>query len=142
MSRVLVFAVVCLTTAHALAQRVSDDRQKRLHATRTTTPPTIDGRLDDATWKSIPVETRFTQNFPDEGKPPSQRTELQVAYDDRSIYIAVRAWDTDPRGIVERLTRRDRDTDADKIEIEISSKNDRITAYHFSVNVSGVLQAG
>jgi hypothetical protein len=142
MSRVLVFAVVCLTTAHALAQRVTDDRQKRLHATRTTLAPTIDGRLDDATWKSIPVETRFTQNFPDEGKPPSQRTELQIAYDDRSLYIAVRAWDTDPRGIVERLTRRDRDTDADKIEIEISSKNDRTTAYHFSVNVSGVLQDG
>ena len=140
MSRALVFAVVCLTTAHALAQRVTDDRAKRLHATRTTTPPTIDGRLDDATWKSVPVDARFTQNFPDEGKPPSQRTELQVAYDDRALYLAVRAWDSDPRGIVERLTRRDRDTDADKIQIDISSKNDRTTAYHFDLNVSGVLE--
>ncbi|MGZ3425490.1 MAG: DUF5916 domain-containing protein, partial [Polyangia bacterium] len=142
MSRVLVFAVVSLTAAHALAQRVSDDRDKRLHATRTTIPPTIDGRLDDDTWKSVPVETRFTQNFPDEGKPPTQRTELQVAYDDRSLYIAVRAWDSDPRGIVERLTRRDRDTDADKVTIDISSKNDRISAYHFDVNCSGVLADG
>ncbi|MGZ3441406.1 MAG: DUF5916 domain-containing protein, partial [Polyangia bacterium] len=142
MSRVLVFAVVSLTAAHALAQRVSEDRDKRLHATRTTIPPTIDGRLDDDTWKSVPVETRFTQNFPDEGKPPTQRTELQVAYDDRSLYIAVRAWDSDPRGIVERLTRRDRDTDADKVTIDISSKNDRISAYHFDVNCSGVLADG
>jgi hypothetical protein len=142
MSRVLAFAVVVLTASHALAQRSGDDRGKRLGATRITTPPTIDGYLDDAAWKQVAPDTRFTQNFPDEGRAPSQRTELFVGYDDRALYIAVRAWDTDPHGIVERLTRRDRDTDADKIDVEISSKNDHITAYHFEINVSGVLQDG
>ncbi|HEX9104251.1 MAG TPA: DUF5916 domain-containing protein, partial [Polyangia bacterium] len=142
MSRGLAFTVAILATSHAFAQRVGDDRQKRLHATRTTTPPVIDGRLDDATWQEVRPDRRFTQNFPDEGKPPSQHTDLYVAYDDRALYIAVRAWDTDPHGIVERLTRRDRDTDADKVTIDISSKNDRITAYHFDVNVSGVLADG
>ena len=39
MSRALALAVVLLTAAHALAQRVGDDRQKRLHATRTSHPP-------------------------------------------------------------------------------------------------------
>src|SRR6185312_12278072 len=116
MSRALAIAVVMLTALHAFAQRSGDDRLKHLRAVRTTVPPTIDG------------------------KPPSQRTELYIAYDDRALYIGVRAWDTDPQGIVERLTRRDRDTDADKIEIDISSKNDRTTAYMFGVNVSGVLQ--
>jgi hypothetical protein len=140
MSRALALAVVVLTASHALAQRHGDDRQKRLHATRTTTPPKIDGILDDATWREVRPDTRFTQNFPDEARPPSQRTELYVAYDDRALYIGIRAWDTDPRGIVERLTRRDRDTDADKIQVDISSKNDRLTAYHFDVNVSGVLE--
>jgi hypothetical protein len=140
MSRAWVLAVVVLTASHALAQRTDDDRRKRLHAVRTTNPPVIDGKLDDATWKSVKPDHRFTQNFPAEGRPPSQRTDLYVAYDDRSLYIAVRAWDTDARGIVERLTRRDRDTDADKIEIDISSKNDRTTAYMFNINVSGVLQ--
>ncbi len=142
MSRALALAAVLLTASHALAQRVGDDRAKRLHATRTTTPPTIDGILDDATWREIRPDSRFTQNVPDEGRAPSQRTDLYVGYDDRALYIAVRAWDTDPRGIVERLTRRDRDTDADKVTIDISSKNDRITAYHFDVNVSGVLADG
>ena len=139
MSRALALAVVILTASHALAQRVGDDRGKRLHATRTSIPPKIDGILDDDTWKPLRPDGRFTQNFPDEGKAPSQRTDLYVAYDDRALYIGVRAWDTDPKGIVERLTRRDRDTDADKLEVEISSKNDRITAYHFGINVSGVL---
>jgi Carbohydrate family 9 binding domain-like len=140
MSRVLALAVVVLTASHALAQRSGDDRGKRLGATRISTPPTIDGYLDDAAWKQVAPDTRFTQNFPDEGRAPSQRTELYVGYDDRALYIAVRAWDTDAKHIVERLTRRDRDTDADKIQIDISSKNDRITAYHFDVNCAGVLE--
>src|SRR3954449_7166529 len=103
MSRALVFAVVSLTATGALAQRVGDDRDKHLHATRVSVPPTVDGKLDDPTWREIPVDTRFTQNFPDEGKKPTQRTELYVGYDDRAIYIGVRAWDSDPAGIVERL---------------------------------------
>ncbi len=142
MSRALAFAVVCLTASHALAQRTGDDRGKRLRATRTTVAPKIDGRLDDATWKQVVPDTRFTQNFPDEGLPPSQRTELYVAYDDTAIYVALRCWDTEPWKIVERLTRRDRDTDADKVTVDISSKNDRSTAYHFDVNVAGVLLDG
>jgi hypothetical protein len=140
--RALILVVALLTASAAPGQRRGDDRQKRLHATRTTLPPTIDGRLDDAAWKAIAPDTRFTQNFPDEGKAPSQRTELYVLYDDRALYIAVRAWDTNPTGIVERLTRRDRDTDADKIQIDISSKNDRTTAYHFDLNCAGVLLDG
>ncbi len=142
MSRSLALVVVVLTATQAFAQRVGDDREKRLHATRVSDPPTIDGRLDDAVWKSVRPETRFTQNFPDEGRAPSQRTELYVAYDDRAIYIGVRAWDSDPSAIVERLTRRDRDTDADKVQIDISSKNDHTTAYHFDVNCAGVLEDG
>src|SRR5689334_5567066 len=120
MSRALAFAVVCMAASTALAQRTGDDRQKRLHATRVTVEPKVDGILDDATWKQIVPDSRFTQNFPDEGRPPTQRTDLYVGYDDKALYIGVRAWDTDPQGIVERLTRRDRDTDADKIDIEIS----------------------
>ena len=38
---------------------------------------------------------------------PSQRTEARVAYDDEAIYVAVRAFDSDPAGIKAFLTRRD-----------------------------------
>jgi hypothetical protein len=158
MLRAVAVAVVCLTAAHALAQRVipparrervrmrmritTDERNKRFTATRTTTPPKIDGRLDDPAWAAARVDDRFSQNFPDEGAPASQRTELRVLYDDTALYVAVRCFDDQPAGIVERLTRRDRDTDSDKVQVEISSKNDRVTAYHFDVNVSGVLADG
>jgi hypothetical protein len=120
----------------------ADDRGKHYTATRTNLAPRIDGRLDDPAWRAARVDADFHQNFPAEGKPASQRTELRVLYDDQALYIGVRCFDDAPKGIVERLTRRDRDTDADKITIDIDSKDDRETAYHFDVNVSGVLADG
>ena len=54
----------------------------------------------------------------------------------------MRCWDDHPKDIVERLTRRDRDTAADKVTIDVGSKNDRLTAYHFDLNVSGVQADG
>ena len=65
-----------------------------------------------------------------------------MLYDDNALYVGVRAFDDRPREIVERLTRRDRDTDADKITVDVSSKNDRFSAYHFDLNVAGVLVDG
>jgi hypothetical protein len=109
-----------------------------LAAVRTDKPPEVDGRLDDAAWQAASVETSFTQNFPDEGKPPTERTELRVLYDDDAIYIAIRCFDSHPKEIVGRLTRRDRDIDGDKVMVEISSKNDKASAYHFQVNPAGV----
>jgi hypothetical protein len=115
-----------------------DDRNKSITAQRTSLPPRIDGHLDDAAWQLVPGDDRFTQNFPKETAAPTERTELRIVYDDEALYIAVRCWDRDARSIVRRLTRRDRDTDADKVQIDISSTNDHLSAFHFDVNVSGV----
>ncbi len=102
----------------------------------------IDGRLDDAAWRDAGRDERFVQNFPDEGRAPSQRTELYLVYDDHALYIGVRCHDREPALIVERLTRRDRDTDADKVTVDIDSRRDHESAYHFDLNVSGVLADG
>lgn len=108
-----------------------------LGAVRTEHAPSIDGKLDDEAWQKAPPQTAFTQNFPDEGQPPTERTEMRVLYDDAAVYIAVRCFDAQPDKIVARLTRRDRDIEADKVTVDISSKNDFRTAYHFEVNAAG-----
>jgi hypothetical protein len=138
--RLLLFSAL-FSTLLATAAR-ADDRHKRFAATRTSHAPKIDGRLDDDAWREARVDDGFAQNFPDEGRPASQHTELRVLYDDDALYLAIRCWDDHPKEIVERLTRRDRDTAADKITVDISSKNDRLTAYHFDLNVSGVQADG
>ena len=128
-----VSAAICSPSARA------DDRDKRITAVRVERGPLIDGRLDDPAWRAARADSRFTQNFPDEGKAPSQKTDLYVIYDDRALYVGVRCHDREPGKIIERLTRRDRDTDGDKISIDIDSRGDHASAYHFEVNVSGVL---
>jgi hypothetical protein len=113
-------------------------RAPQLVAIRTSKAPNIDGRLDDTAWQDARVDTNFTQNFPDEARPPTEKTELRLLYDDDAIYIAIRCFDSRPDQIVGRLTRRDRDIDSDKVTVAISSKNDKASAYHFQVNAAGV----
>jgi len=76
-------------------------------ATRTSQSPAIDGNLSDPVWaQAVPI-TDFTQQAPDQGQPPSQRTEVRILFDDRAIYFALRCFDADPTTIVANMTRRD-----------------------------------
>lgn len=99
--------------------------------------PTIDGRLDDACWELVPWAGDFVEWQPDEGHAPSQQTAFKVLYDDEHLYLAYRAFDSDPARIERRLARRDW-FPGDWVEVNIDSYNDHRTAYSFTASVSGV----
>ncbi len=61
-------------------------------------PPTIDGRLDDEAWTQGEWAGDYTQQIPTEGAPPSKPTELKILYDDRNVYMAIRAYDDPDEG--------------------------------------------
>lgn len=113
-------------------------RSRSAHAVRRTGPIAIDGRLDDAGWKGVPIAGDFWQRMPKEGAPPGHRTEFQIAYDDQSIYVGVRAYDDAPHQIRNLLHRRDQDSGADWIYVFIDSYHDRRTAFGFGLNAAGV----
>ena len=69
---------------------------------------------------------------------PSFRTEFRVAYDDRSLYVFVRAYDPHPDSIMRALSRRDVRGPSDQIVVFIDSYNDRRTGFQFGVNPDGV----
>jgi hypothetical protein len=98
----------------------------------------IDGELDETLWSRAEPITAFVQRDPDEGAPPTHRTEARVAYDDEAIYVAVRAFDAEPDRIEAFLTRRDVGSSSDWIRVYIDSYHDRRTAYSFAVNPVGV----
>ena len=50
-------------------------------AVRTTHPPRLDGRSDDAVWQTAPTSSEFRQFEPRVDAEPRFRTEFQVAYD-------------------------------------------------------------
>src|SRR2546425_518295 len=76
-------------------------------AVRTFTAIHLIGSLRDEVWETAPPVSNFLQREPHEGAPPSQRTEFRVVYDASTIYVKVRAFDTEPARIASYLTRRD-----------------------------------
>jgi hypothetical protein len=98
----------------------------------------ITGELSDEVWRAAPAVDGFLQREPHEGGAPAQRTEFRVAYDATTLYVKVRAFDTEPDKIITYLTRRDQDSPCDWISVLIDSYHDRRTAYEFAVNPSGV----
>ena len=98
----------------------------------------IDGILDDAIWKNAALASDFLQYEPDEGKAATEKTTVQIAYDSRFLFVAVRAYDTEPHLIRGLLTRRDEDSPSDWIHFAVDSFGDNRTAFMFSVNPAGV----
>ncbi len=100
-------------------------------------PPVIDGKLDDPVWKKLEWGTDFTQRQPQDGEPPSQQTAFKIAYDNDSLYVGIRAYDSEAEKIACLMSRRDT-CDGDWLELAIDSYHDLRTAFSFAVNAAGV----
>lgn len=98
--------------------------------------PHIDGQLSDACWREGDWSGNFTQWIPKEGAAPSQPTEVKVLYDDKSIYVAIRAFDTEPEKIQRKASRRD-DFVGDCVGICFDSYHDYRTGFEFDVTAAG-----
>jgi hypothetical protein len=107
-------------------------------AHRAEQAPEIDGADVDAVWQSARRVSDFRQFDPNDGGDPSLRTEFQVAYDDRHLYVFIRAHDPQPDSIMRALTRRDVRGQSDQLKVIIDSYNDNRTGFQFAVNPDGV----
>ena len=70
-------------------------------------PPRIDGRLDDEVWQAAPQIEKLTQVQPVQGAEPTQKTEVWIATDGKTLYLAIRCHDTNPELIVANRMLRD-----------------------------------
>ena len=77
------------------------------NAVRTDVPPTVDGVLNESIWGTAPAISGFVQHEPMEGQPPTERTEIRIAYDQTAVYIGARMFDSDPGAIRLGENRRD-----------------------------------
>jgi hypothetical protein len=126
-----------LNNSDLLAQETDVDTIKSITTIRINGGAKIDGILDEEFWQRAPRSGDFTQYQPDEGKPASESTFVRVAYDDEALYVAMEMYDSEPDKIINRLTRRDRDIQADLINVIIDSHHDHQTAHAFTVYASG-----
>ena len=110
---------------------------KKIYTTaEVSAPPEIDGWLNDKAWELVPWEGNFQMFDPYDDRPASQDTRFKVIVDRENIYVAIRAFDTAPDSIVNRLTRRD-DIDGDFVGMQFDSYHDLQTAFTFVASVAG-----
>jgi hypothetical protein len=111
--------------------------KKQYEANRITTAPNINGVLDEQVWLEGEWVDEFTQFEPYNGTASSQRTEFKILFDEDNLYVAIKAYDTSPDSIVNRLTRRDQ-ADGDLAGIIVDSFHDLRTGFLFGVSSAGV----
>lgn len=135
MKRILFSWAFLIITAVAFSENIP----KRVYFTKRIgiAPPEIDGILNDSCWR---IEEGwfddFVQQQPNEGAPPTQKTAFKILYDDKNLYVAIRAYDNEPDKIDVQFSRRDNFA-GDCAGIGFDSNFDHRTSYEFNVTAAG-----
>ncbi len=79
-----------LAACHGIAQAPPEGADG---ISRLTRPLVLDGKMGDPGWKSATMYADFKMRHPAAGQSPSERTEVYLAYDAASLYVAIRSFD-------------------------------------------------
>jgi hypothetical protein len=105
--------------------------------------PRIDGRLDPGEWDGAARLGHFIQRDPYEGEPATERTEVLVARDRSTLFVAFIAWDSDMSGVRAVHSARDRlATASDLVGIWVDPTQTGTRAFGFQFNPLGVQYDG
>ena len=120
--------------AGAVPARSPDGRLLVL-AIEATTAVKVDGALDDEVWRRAEAVSGFIQSEPNDGKPATERTEVRLAYDRNTLYVAAVCHDSQAGLRVVNDIREDfRSGDQDSFEVIIDTFADRRNGFVFMTN--------
>lgn len=125
----------------AAQEEVSETRveAKSFRAVRVSTPPVIDGVIDDEVWQQAQQITDFHQNRPGDHAEPSEPTELYVVYTSEALYVAARMYDSEPELISAPTIRHGQGLPFDdRLVIILDPFNQGRAGYRFETNLNGV----
>jgi hypothetical protein len=152
MTRFVPLAAACLawwcaaTTAAAAPHQQPTNPEPATRSavvTATTETITLDGALNEPVWKTAPKIGDLTQRTPDQGRPPTQRTEVTLLSDRDYLYVGVAAYDAEPQHVIGTQMARDASLSADdRVEILLDTFRDQRSAFYFATNPSGALVDG
>jgi hypothetical protein len=127
----LFVVLICLLT---LAAHGAEER-KIIVITRTDSPPTIDGRLDDPAWLQATVVDDFHQNNPNYLEAATEETVVRLLYDDDYLYVGADLRDKDPGQVIATQLIQGRGFNSDdRLLIAVDSFNSKRNDYLFEVN--------
>ena len=99
----MLFAALALFSTAGNAD--TGDSNRVIKATRATVLPVIDGRIGENEWPDATRASGFTDLVT--GKPALEPTEAYISYDETFLYVAFKAYDKVPTGIIAREVLRD-----------------------------------
>ena len=143
-----IFAGICLIFVFLPSETLGQTATPaELRAHRLTTPPKLDGVLDDEAWSREPLPLGQWMSYnPMRGETAAETTRVWIAYDDAAVYFAFQCLDTQPERIRTTISRRDNAFSDDWVGLSLDSSKAGQLAYHLFVNPSGIqmdaLQSG
>lgn len=105
--------------------------------------PVIDGHLNDEIWRTAPIQSSFHTWSPRGASHPPVTSGVQLAYDDKYLYVGLRATDPDPASIVAPWVRRDLvGFEQDYFDLYIDPVGNGRFAQVFRISPKGLLTDG
>ncbi|MDP4280753.1 MAG: DUF5916 domain-containing protein [Bacteroidota bacterium] len=118
---------------------LSQEQKKKIQAIQVSSPPKIDGILNEKEWQEAPPATDFIQRIPYNGQPSMYRTEVRFLYDNTGLYVGAMMYDPHPDSISTQMGLRDvQILNADYFLLLLSPFNDGINAFCFQVYSSDI----
>ena len=136
------FPATVPSPAEAAATSATDPAKpapkRQLQAVRISTPPKLDGVLDDAVWQTAPVANQFYELEPTPGRPEKHPTEVRILYDDAAIYVGAIMHDVSQDSVLRELSLRDNIGNSDFFGVVFDTYHDKLNGYEFIVTSGGV----
>ena len=127
-----------------LATAVGGDSAPPLHLTEAPpdTPVSLDGRLDEEIWRSVPASDSFQVVQPDTMQPPPFRTSVRFFYTAEGLYVGA-DMEQPADTLVERLSPRDQGyLTRDAFTFNLDTSGEGRYGFWFQVALGGSLSDG
>lgn len=137
MNRPIFHFVILLGTIFLFPGLSEASGQDPARAVAFSTPPKIDGLLNEDCWNEAAPLTRFYQREPSPGAAATVQTEVRIGYDEEHLYVGFRCV-SDPDEITAKEMARDVDlSNDDRVQVILDTYMDRRNAYWFQIGPRG-----
>ncbi len=100
----------------------------------------VDGHLDEAAWQRAEPITDFVQQDPKNGELATERTEVRILFNRRSLFLGVTCFDSDPTMLKRNQMLRDGYLPSDdRFMWTIDPLLNGVNGYFFETNPSGAM---
>ena len=136
----IIISFVFVFSFKSLAQDKKIINSPSFEASYLKLPPTVDGNIiSDPSWEKIKPLTKLSQAKPFYGSPASEKTEIRIAFTNKTLFVGVICFDKEPEKIVVSDSRRDSNlNDDDSFLFILDTYNDQQNGFLFGTNSIGV----